>query len=158
MQRIAATRLKNELGAALREAMVSPVAIERHGRVVAYLVPPAMVEGRKSARVATTPKAAWDRATEERVVALCAGRDFRPSRWMRAADNTLLAGVAMLLSGEQGFDLQRMQALAEHLHPGMSSLETFSEWLSNSPVAAARFLPLVRARMRSNHEPASTSS
>ena len=39
MDTVNATELKNRLGPVLARAELAPVAIERHGRVVAYLVP-----------------------------------------------------------------------------------------------------------------------
>ena len=46
METVSATRLKNRLVEVLRRAALGPVAIERHGRVVAWLVPPASVKAR----------------------------------------------------------------------------------------------------------------
>ena len=37
MKTVPATQLKNRLGEVLERATVSPVAIERHGRIVAFL-------------------------------------------------------------------------------------------------------------------------
>ena len=39
MKSVAATEAKNRFGRVLEQAMQGTVAIERHGRVVAYLVP-----------------------------------------------------------------------------------------------------------------------
>lgn len=143
METVNATHLKNRLGEVLANAALAPVAIERHGRVVAWLVPPP---------AAKTPVAAhrraprWGRHEEARVVELCARGDFRPSRWLRAGDAHTLAGVAAMLASERGFDRRRMLALAERLHPGMSTPGVFGQWLARAPVEAARFLPLLRQR------------
>ena len=148
MQTIDATQLKNRLGSVLEQAMLAPVAIERHGRVVAYLVPasPPAEHGRSSAKV--SPAVAWDRAAEERVLELCAKGDFRPSRWLRAGNPYALAGVAAMLASVEGFDRTRMLALAERLRPGMSTVEGFGRWLAETPIRAERFLPLLEARIR----------
>ena len=145
MKTVTATRLKNCLGEVLARAALAPVAIERHGRVVAWLVPPPVAKARPAVR-RRTPR--WGRHDEGRVVELCARGDFRPSRWLRAGDPDLLAGIATMLASEAGFERTRMLALAERLHPGMSSPAEFGRWLARSPVEAARFLPMLRQRMR----------
>ena len=145
MQTVHATALKNRLGEVLARAALGPVAIQRHGRVVALLVPPPAEKNRKSAVSASaTPR--WNRRTEERVVELCAQHDFRPSRWLRAGDAQTLAGIATMLASENGFDRTRMLALAERLHPGMTTAAAFNRWLAQTPVHAARFLPQLAAR------------
>jgi hypothetical protein len=53
-----------------------------------------------------------------------------------------------MLASQDGFDRPRMLALAERLHPGMSTPAGFDGWLSSSPIQAARFLPMLRARMQ----------
>jgi len=74
--------------------------------------------------------------------------DLRPSRWMRAGDRRLLAGVAVMLASQREFDRMRLLALAERLFPGMSTADEFGKWLEQSPVKAARLLPMVRQEMR----------
>jgi prevent-host-death family protein len=147
MDTVKATELKNRLGAVLERAALGRVAIERHGRVVAYLVPvpaPKRASPNRSARRET----GWSRLDERRVLELCAKGDFRPSRWLRAGNPRQLAGVAVMLASQEEFDRPRMLALAERLHPGMSTPAGFGRWLTKSPIQAARFLPMLRARMR----------
>lgn len=150
METVKATHLKNRLGEVLKRAALGPVAIERHGRIVAWLVPPAAAGRHAGKRKARAPhrKPRWSRRDEERVIELCALGDFRPSRWLRAGDPHLLAGVAVMLASQEGFDRARMLALAERLEPGMSAAEAFGRWLAQAPVQAGRFLPLLRARLR----------
>lgn len=159
MDTVKATQLKNRLGEVLARAALRPVAIERHGRVVAYLVPPPSAEARAGSARYARPGPRWRRRDEERVVQLCARGDYRPSRWLRAGDPRMLAGVAAMLASQKGFDRTRMLALVERLQPGMSTPEGFGRWLQHAPVQAARFLPLLRARMRARElrEPASSS-
>lgn len=145
MRTVHATTLKNRLGEVLACAALEPVAIQRHGRVVALLVPPPAEKPRKSVTSTSAPPR-WNRRTEERVIELCAQQDFRPSRWLRAGDAQTLAGVATMLASENGFDRTRMLALAERLHPGMTAAATFNRWLAHTPVHAARFLPQLAAR------------
>lgn len=146
MHTITATELKTRLGEALARAATGRVAIERHGRVVAYLVP-AEAERPKRPREPSSRRG-LSRAQEERLLKLCASRDFRLSRWGRAGDRRTLAGVAAMLASVELFDRTKLFALAERLYPGMSSLETYGEWLRTSPIRPDRFLPMLEARLR----------
>lgn len=145
MERVNATELKNRLGPVLARAALSPIAVVRHGRVVAYLVPAGFPP--RKAGAAFAPRS-LSRADEERLVELCASGDLRPSRWQRAGDPRLLAGIAVMLASQRGFDRPRLLALSERLHPGMSTPAEFGRWLSRSPLRPARFLPLVEAHRR----------
>lgn len=148
MYTVNATELKNRLGPVLARAALEPVAIMRHGRVVAHLVP-ATPELRQ--RVGTVqPVQGLSRRDEERLVRLCASGDLRPSRWLHAGDRRLLAGVATMLASQPEFDRVRLLSLAERLSPGMSTPEEFGRWLRTAPVRAARLLPMVRAEMAHN--------
>jgi antitoxin (DNA-binding transcriptional repressor) of toxin-antitoxin stability system len=147
MYTVDATDLKNRLGAVLARAGLEPVAVRRHGRVVAYLTPatPPKSPGDATARRRPRP---ITRREEEALARLCASGDLRPSRWARAGDPRLLAGVATMLASQPEFDRMRLLALAERLHPGVTTPEGFARWLEAAPVKAARFLPLVRAELR----------
>ena len=146
MQTVNATHLKNRLGEVLRQASLGPVAIERHGRIVAHLVPvaAASIEAPKS----PARPSHWGRREEARVSVLCAQGDFRPSRWRRAGDARTLAGIAVMLASLNGFDRTRMLALAEQLHPGLRSPGAFGRWLAQSPVQASRLLPMIAHAQR----------
>lgn len=148
MHTITATDLKTRLGEALARAVTERVAIERHGRVIAYLVPAA---GEPPPPARRRGRLSLSRAEEERLLELCASADFRPSRWARAGDRRTLAGVAALLASVDMFDRTKLFALAERLHPGMSSLETYGDWLRTAPVRPDRFLPMLEARVREKH-------
>jgi prevent-host-death family protein len=147
MESVNATQLKNRLGDVLRKAALGPVAVVRHGRVVAHLVPPPAAEI-SAAPARHERHRRWTRREEERAAELCARGDFRPSRWLRAGDSRTLAGIAVMLASLDHFDRPRMLALAERLHPGMSKPDTFGRWLARSPVQASRFVPMVQAAMR----------
>ena len=146
MKTVNATELKNRLGQVLAWAEFEPVAVERHGRVVAHLVPVPR-EPKKAPRQASQPHG-LPRAVEERLVALAASRDFRPSRWLRAGDPRLLAGVATMLASQPEFDRAQLLALAERLWPGMTHPAAFGQWLDEGHLAASRFLPQVRSERR----------
>lgn len=143
MHTVDATELKNRLGNVLARAALGPVAIRRHGRVVAYLTPAAP----KVAPLRVAPREGLSRAAEERLARLCASGDLRPSRWRKAGDRQLMAGVATMLASQPGFDRVRLLALAEQLDPGMTDAERFGRWLRHAPVKAARLMPMVCAEM-----------
>lgn len=148
MNEVDATFLKNRLGQVLAEAALAPIAIRRHGRVVAYLVP--AKPGTAPPRASRHEAGEWNRAAEERALNLCASGDFRPSRWLRAGDRCILGGIAAMLASEEGYDRQRLLALAERLHPKIASPSEFNRWLAETPVLASRFLPALKTRLRSS--------
>ena len=149
METVDATRLKNRLGEILKRATLGAVAIRRHGRVIAWLVPPSRANAPRSPAVPRrAPAPRWTRREEERLIELCARGDYRPSRWLRAGDARVLAGVAVMLASQEGFERTRMLALAERLQPGISAPADFGRWLAHTPVEAARFLPMLKARRR----------
>lgn len=145
METVDATTLKNRLGAVLERAALAPIAIERHGRVVAHLVP---VPQRDTGRRPRTAAAMWNRTSEQRAVDLAVSGDYRPSRWLRAGDAGHLAGVCMMLASHPRFDRARMLALAERLQPGIAKPAQFDRWLRTTPVQAERFMRLVDAALR----------
>jgi hypothetical protein len=89
-----------------------------------------------------------DREYEDRLLDLCASGTTDPAAWRAAGPAFFMAGLAVMLAGARGFERGRYLALGEALHRGSSRQEVFAEWLARSPVRAARFLPLVRARRR----------
>lgn len=146
METVSATLLKTRLGEVLDRATLGPVAIERHGRIVAYLVPAASdaPPRRKGSR---RPKG-LSRGQEERILQLCASGDYRPSRWRRAGDPWMLAGIAALIASVGMLDRTRLFALAERLQPGMSSERGLQAWLRGSGVEPSRFLPMLEAMLQ----------
>ncbi len=148
MKTVAATEIKNRFGAVLGEAMHGAVAIERHGRVVAYLVPardyagPGAVGG-----AAREMPERFGREDEERLLALCASGSLHADTWRRHGPAFFMAGLATLLASARGFARERLLALARELYPGMADAGTFARWLERSPLRAARFLPILRKRL-----------
>jgi antitoxin (DNA-binding transcriptional repressor) of toxin-antitoxin stability system len=142
-----ATELKNRLGPILARAELEPVAVMRHGRVVAFLTPAsAPPKGRSRGR--EKQSRGLSRREEERLVKLCASGDLRPSRWRRAGDSRLLAGLAVMMASEYGAPRMRLLALAERLSPGMTDPDVFGRWLAASPLKPSRFMPMVAAERR----------
>ncbi len=144
MYAVNATELKNRLGPVLARAELETVAVMRHGRVVAYLTPARKGGARRPADESVE---GLTRRAEERLARLCASGDLRPSRWLRAGDPRLLAGVATMLASQPEFDRVKLLTLAERLWPRMSTPDEFGRWLEEAPVKAARLLPLVRAEL-----------
>ena len=160
METVDATTLKNRLGAVLRTAALGPVAIESHGRIVAFLVPavPAPRPRASGDDRTARPERGWNRRNEERVIDLCVNADFRLSRWLRAGDSRTLSGVAAILASVEGFDRTRMLALAERLSPGMTSPRGFNQWLRGTPVQAGRFVSMLRARIEASQKTSRAAS
>ncbi len=147
METVDATELKTNLGGVLARATVEKLAIRKHGRVVAYLVPARELDAAtRNPKLEPMPRS-LSRQEEERLLDLVVSGDFRLSRWRRAGHPQLLAGVAMMLATLDLGDRDRLLALAEKLHPGMSTLKTASRWLARSPVKPDRFVPVLRARL-----------
>ena len=140
MRSIDASDLKRRLGKVLDLATVAEVEIRRHGRVIAVLGPP------RKPRIplpSTNVRRRWTQAREARMAALCAAGDLRLSRWRRAGDPKILAGIAALLASVDGIDSNRAIALAESLAPGMGTVDGLSQWLETTPVDVAHFLTRV---------------
>jgi antitoxin (DNA-binding transcriptional repressor) of toxin-antitoxin stability system len=147
METVSATDLKLRLGELLDLATVQPVAIERHGRVVAYLVPARAGESPRRRH----PKArgtGLTRAREARLVELVADGDLRPSRWRRAGDPRFMAGFAAFLGSVDEGNRARLFALAERLQPGSSTVTAVQDWLHESGVEPSRLLPMLDAARR----------
>lgn len=145
MKTVTATDLKQRLGEVLDLATLQKVAIERHGQVVAYLVPagrpgPAVRGGRRARGPGLS------RAQESRLVDLFASGDLRPSRWARGGNASVMAGFAAFLASVDEGDRARLFSLAERLHPGSSSAASIQAWLEESGVDPARLLPMLAAR------------
>jgi hypothetical protein len=51
-----------------------------------------------------------------------------------------------MLASDERFDRTRMLRLAERLSPGMTETSAFGAWLAETPVRAARLMPMVARR------------
>ncbi|MGH8704631.1 MAG: type II toxin-antitoxin system Phd/YefM family antitoxin [Burkholderiales bacterium] len=142
MKTVTATWAKNRFGEVLADALRAPVALERHGRVVAYLV---------SAETYAAPEGeippSLTRDDEARLLDFCAALRLDPVLWRAHGSPYFMAGVATLLASLSGLPRQALLDLAERLHPGMSRPEQFSRWLERSPLHATRFAPMLRERL-----------
>ena len=144
MKTVAATEVKNRFGAVLEQAMHGAVAIERHGRVVAYLVPARDYAG--PAEAAAEFPGRFGRAEEELLLDLCASGRLEPRLWRQHGAAFFMAGLATMLASARGFPREQLLGLARELYPGMADAGTFARWLEGSPLRAARFVPMLRKR------------
>lgn len=87
------------------------------------------------------------RDDEERLLQLAASRTLDPQAWKRLGPAFFMAGLAVMLAAVHGMDRPGLLALAERLHPGSSTVEGFTLWLSRSPVRPSRFLPMLKERL-----------
>ena len=144
MKTVAATEVKNRFGAVLEQAMHGAVAIERHGRVVAYLVPARDYAGPAEATAEFPGR--FGRTEEERLLDLCASGRLEPRLWRQHGAAFFMAGLATMLASARGFPREQLLGLARELYPGMADAGTFARWLEGSPLRAARFVPMLRKR------------
>jgi hypothetical protein len=94
--------------------------------------------------------AGFDRALEERLLALCVSGDIDPAHWRALGPGFFVAGLAAMLSCFDDLDPDdRYAKLAEVLHPGVLAVSALRFWLQRSPVKASRFLPMLR-KVRGN--------
>ena len=144
MKTVAATEAKNRFGQVLEQAMHGAVAIERHGRVVAYVVPARDYAGPGAGHEMPMR---YGRAVEEGLLAFCASGRLEADLWRQQGSPFFMAGLATMLASARGFPRERLLALARELYPGMADAATFARWLERSPVRAARFVPVLRKRL-----------
>lgn len=88
----------------------------------------------------------YGREHEERLLDLAASGNVDPGVWRALGSAFFMGGLAVLLGSARGFERERYLRLAEALHPGVSTPEVFGLWLRQSPLRAARFLPMARKR------------
>lgn len=88
----------------------------------------------------------FGRDYESALLDLCASGDTQAERWLAQGPAFFMSGLAVLLASARGFDRKRYLELAERLHPGASTPETFGMWLRRSPIQPSRFLPVARRR------------
>jgi hypothetical protein len=83
------------------------------------------------------------RDDEAGLLRLAASGNLADEAWTTAGPRFFMAGLAVMLAGEPGFDRRGLLALAERLHPGASEPAVFTRWLDRSPLRPSRFLPLL---------------
>jgi DNA-binding phage protein len=90
----------------------------------------------------------FDRDYEECLLTLAVAGDDDPQRWLQTGPAFFMAGLAVMMASVRGLNRRRLLYLAERLHPGSSQPEVFSLWLARSPVKPARFVPMLKERLR----------
>jgi hypothetical protein len=91
--------------------------------------------------------AVYTRALEARLLDLIASGNCDPNEWRKVGSAVFMAGLAMLCASGDELDRPAYLALAEKLQPGASRIEAFAEWISLTPVRAARFIPMLLQRL-----------
>lgn len=86
------------------------------------------------------------RELETRLLDLAASGSTDSTAWRQHGSSFFMGGLAVLLASARGFEREQYLRLAEELHPGVTSPEVFARWLEQTPLRAARFLPMVRQR------------
>lgn len=92
--------------------------------------------------------AVFGRAEEQALLDLCASGSADVRHWLAGGPRWFMAGVAMLMARGTGPQRKNMALLAEALCPGMSTVESFNQWLLLSPVKPTRFLAMLEHRRR----------
>lgn len=86
------------------------------------------------------------REMETRLLELAASGSTDSETWRRHGPPFFMGGLAVMLASARGFDREKYLRLAEELHPGVTNPEVFERWLAQTPLRAARFLPMARQR------------
>lgn len=84
---------------------------------------------------------------EERLLALAASRSLDLAEWREAGGSYFMSGFATLVANARGLNRNGLLALAEALHPGMTTVGNFKSWLARSPLSPSRFLPMLEQRL-----------
>ena len=85
---------------------------------------------------------------EEALLDLCASGSADVRHWLAGGPRWFMAGVSMLMARGTGPERETMALLAEALCPGMSTVESFNQWLLLSPVKPTRFFAMLEHRRR----------
>jgi len=91
-----------------------------------------------------------DRAAEKAFVEFCAWFPPDAELWRQYGDPQLLAGVAVLLAGHQGFERPAYLALAEALHAGAGTVGQFKEWHRTHRPDLPRLLAMIDRERRTH--------
>ncbi len=86
------------------------------------------------------------RELESHLLDLAASGNTDSATWQQHGSPFFMGGLAVMLASASGFNREKYLRLAEELHPGVSTPESFDRWLQHTPVRASRFLPMVRKR------------
>jgi hypothetical protein len=87
--------------------------------------------------------ASFGRDEEEALLQLALSESRDPALWRRLGPQFFMAGFALFLAAAGEANREAYSALAEELHPGITSHSAFRRWLRDAPLKAARFLPLL---------------
>jgi hypothetical protein len=80
---------------------------------------------------------------EDQLLKLSASEILDRAAWKAAGPSFFMGGLAVMLASDPDRDRRALLSFAEILHPGVSQVPVFAEWLKRSPVRPSRFFPLL---------------
>jgi DNA-binding phage protein len=83
------------------------------------------------------------REYEASLVSLCASKTLDLAAWRNAGPAFFMGGLAVLVASDPEADRTGFLKLAEALHPGVTEVSVFGQWLKRSPVRPSRFFPML---------------
>ncbi len=98
-----------------------------------------------------TMPTSFGRDQEEALLVLCASEQLDLVAWLAAGSRYFMAGLAVMVAGEQPAKRMPLLALADALYPGMTHIAEFQRWLDATPVRPSRFLPSLAVRVAATH-------
>jgi hypothetical protein len=88
------------------------------------------------------------RAYEAQLISLCASKVLDLSVWRAAGPAFFMGGLAVMIASQPDVDRRGLLNLAEALHPGITQVSVFAQWLKRSPVRPSRFFPMLAMQNR----------
>ncbi len=80
---------------------------------------------------------------EDQLLALCASGSLDPEAWLAIGPSFFIGGLAVMLASHPDVNRNGLLDLAEALHPGVTQVSVFAQWLKRSPVRPSRFFPML---------------
>jgi hypothetical protein len=80
---------------------------------------------------------------EARLLSLCASKALDLSAWRAAGPAFFMGGLAVMVASLPDVDRRGLLNLAGALHPGITQVSVFAQWLKRSPVRSSRFFPML---------------
>jgi hypothetical protein len=85
---------------------------------------------------------------EAQLISLCASKALDLAAWRAAGPAFFMGGLAVMVASLPDVDRRGLLNLAETLHPGMTQVSIFAQWLKRSPVRPSRFFPMLAMESR----------
>jgi hypothetical protein len=88
------------------------------------------------------------RAYEDHLVSICVSKTLDISAWRAAGPAFFMGGLAVMVASHSDVNRRGLLNLAEALHPGVTQVSVFAQWLKLSPVRPSRFFPMLAMESR----------